>query len=410
MKHPRLFLFGCASVLSAFAACSAGGGSNTTGGGGGDGGSGQGGAGTATSTSATESVGALNPTTTSTTSGNTNCPSTAGQDNDGDGYAVPEDCNDCDENVNPGSVEVPTGDGPPADEDCDGEVDNVAGACDDGLALDDIDPESGAKAIGICAKSDGKTQGLLEAKYVSADGGALPPGTMVGILEGFGPNVSPRQGTRLLALSTGRARLPEQPGACGKQSCQNHENGTVLAGFPQTSEGCEQADDINDDIGLEVKLKAPTNATGYKFLFDFYTFEFPEFVCSKFNDQFIAFVSPAPEGSVNGNISFDAQKNPVSVNIAFFDVCEPSAQAPDSPCTLGEAELQGTGFDEWGSAGATGWLETQAPVTGGEEVSIRFALWDTGDQSWDSTVLVDGFEWIASGGTVEVGTKPNVPK
>ena len=42
----------------------------------------------------------------------------------------------------------------------------------------------------------------------------------------------------------------------------------------------------------------------------------------------------------------------------------------------------------------------------GEEFTIRFAIWDTGDQYFDSTVLVDGFEWIANGGTVAVGTDP----
>lgn len=88
----------------------------------------------------------------------------------------------------------------------------------------------------------------------------------------------------------------------------------------------------------------------------------------------------------------------MSVNIAFFEVC--------SGCPLGTAELQGTGFDLWNDAGATSWLETTAPVQGGETFTIRFAIWHTGDAAWDSTVLIDGFEWIADGGTVDVGTQP----
>ena len=48
-------------------------------------------------------------------------------------------------------------------------------------------------------------------------------------------------------------------------------------------------------------------------------------------------------------------------------------------------------------------------VEGGEELTIRFAIWDTGDDAWDSTVLVDNFQWIATGGTVTVDTTP-VPK
>jgi hypothetical protein len=163
---------------------------------------------------------------------------------------------------------------------------------------------------------------------------------------------------------------------------------------------CPGLQNINDDVGLELKLRAPTNATGYAFLFKFYSFEYPEYICTEWNDQFITLVNPPPPDSLNGNISFDKQANPVSVNVAFFDVCP--------GCPLGDAELAGTGFD--GSAGdeggATAWLETTAPIGAGEEFTIRFAIWDTGDQYLDSTVLVDRFQWIANGGTVVVGTDP----
>lgn len=155
---------------------------------------------------------------------------------------------------------------------------------------------------------------------------------------------------------------------------------------------------INDDIALEVTLRAPSNATGYSYNFDFYSFEYPEWVCTSYNDQYIALVDPAPVGSINGNISFDSLANPVSVNVAFFEVC--------AGCNLGTAELQGTGFDTWDDAGATSWLVTTAPVGPMEEITIRFTIWDTGDAAWDSTVLLDNFRWIADGGTVDVGTTP----
>ena len=166
---------------------------------------------------------------------------------------------------------------------------------------------------------------------------------------------------------------------------------------------CPGGTDINDDIGLELKLRAPTNATGYGFDFFFYSFEYPEWVCTTFNDQFIALVNPPPMGSINGNISFDNNKNPVSVNIALFEVC--------AGCGLGTKDLAGTGFDVWDDAGGTGWLKSQAPIKGGEEFSIRFTIWDTGDAAWDSTTLIDDFHWIANGGTVVVGTDPiPIPK
>jgi hypothetical protein len=346
--------------------------------------------------------------------GSAECNSTPDSDVDADGYTGSAgDCNDCDANVSPGAIEVavpsPDEDGnevPSVDEDCNGEVDEpVSTVCDDGIVLDSADPADAARAIGLC-KSVGESElgyGLLEAAYVRADGQPAAPSLQHGIMSAFGGNVSPRAGSQMLVLSSGHARIPGQAGACKQNSCSGYGAGVAPAGFPQDVPGCQGAQEINDDIGLEVRLRAPTNATGYSFDFDFYSFEYPEFVCTDYNDQFISLVSPPPMGSINGNISFDSMSNPVSVNIAFFQVC--------AGCALGEAELAGTGFGGgWDDdAGATSWLTTKAPVEGGSEVTIRFALWDTGDDAWDSTVLLDNFQWIATGGTVTVVTDP-VPK
>jgi hypothetical protein len=81
---------------------------------------------------------------------------------------------------------------------------------------------------------------------------------------------------------------------------------------------------------------------------------------------------------------------------------------PNPYCPSGPADLMGNGFDNaFGSsiedAGATSWLQTTAPIGAGEEFTIRFAIWDAGDQGYDSTVLIDAFEWIATPG-VNVGT------
>ena len=38
--------------------------------------------------------------------------------------------------------------------------------------------------------------------------------------------------------------------------------------------------------------------------------------------------------------------------------------------------------------------EPQAPVTGGEEFTIEFMIWDTGDMVLDSSVLLDNFTWV----------------
>jgi hypothetical protein len=342
------------------------------------------------------------------------CAESAESDGDGDGFrGIDGDCNDCDPNVNPGAIEVivsePGEDGEmpaPADEDCDAAIDEIEPPCDATLDLEDSDAMSGARAIELCQETSAseKRWGVLAARYVRANGSPVGQTTpQVGLLSKFGGQVLPQGGARLLGLSSGHARTPGQPDACGQNSCDGFGAGSAPAGFPQDVPGCDGASEINDDVGLELSLRAPTNATGYTFAFDFYSFEYPEWVCTDFNDQFIALVSPPPAGSINGNISFDSQNNPVSVNIAFFNVC--------AGCALGADELNGTGFGGgWDDdAGATSWLETTAPVKGGDEITIRFAIWDTGDSSYDSTVLVDAFRWIANGGTVSVGTVP-VPK
>ena len=406
----RTFGASCLTVWilgSALSACSAGGTTSTSGSFGGEAGSssdgGAGAGGNPTSTGGSQGqfmgVGGQGAST-------PGCDSAPSQDQDGDGFTGQQgDCNDCDANVNPGAIEVigsaddGTGGGGgyvPADEDCDGTADNVAGPCDDGLAIEGTNALDGARAIELCKQAATDTDwGVVSAQWVRANGNPAPVNLHMGILDGFGTNVPTRTGARMLALSSGAARDASDPGACA-HSCSYNFAGTAPPGFPQDVPGCSGSTNINDDVGLDLVLRAPTNATGYKFDFKFYSNEYPEWVCTSFNDQFIALVNPAPMGSINGNISFDSMGNPVSVNIAFFDVCQ--------GCALGTAELQGTNFQD--GEGGTSWLQTTAPIVGGETFSLRVATWDTGDTAYDSTTLIDSFEWIANGGTVSVGTTP----
>ena len=63
----------------------------------------------------------------------------------------------------------------------------------------------------------------------------------------------------------------------------------------------------------------------------------------------------------------------------------------DFPCKYGTSELNGTGFEQHA---ATSWLQTKAAVVPGETITLRLGLWDMGDHSYDSTVLLDRFRWV----------------
>ncbi len=142
-----------------------------------------------------------------------------------------------------------------------------------------------------------------------------------------------------------------------------------------------------------MKIKSPTNAKSLKFNLNFYTYEWPGYICSEFNDFFVAMMTLVPKGQPDGNISFDTKGNLISVNAGFLDVCGcdsaggPPCQTTGAPslCKLGNAQLKGTGFDEglFGdpteNSAATGWLATTSPIQQpGAEISLLFAVWDSG--------------------------------
>jgi hypothetical protein len=70
-------------------------------------------------------------------------------------------------------------------------------------------------------------------------------------------------------------------------------------------------------------------------------------------------------------------------------------------CTQPVTAIAGTGFDDDDGAGApiggsTGWLSTTAPIQPGEDVTLRFVIFDEGDGMYDSSALIDNFQWGAT--------------
>jgi hypothetical protein len=352
-------------------------------------------------------------------------PTDPNADMDGDGYSPAQgDCNDCTAQMNPGAIDWP---GNNVDEDCNGTPDDTETNCDANLAVDASDPLDAAHAIGLCKRSVNGSWGLVGARWGIADNSPLagkdPDGIGHGILPDFGPNVKPREGKKLLALSSGAARRPKDPGFYPVGNYDGFSafppdtgldklySGNPPPGFPTPSQACPSANpgDAYDSISLEVTVKVPTNAKALSYNLDFYTSEYPHYICSDYNDFFVALLSPPPAKYPDGNISFDSQGNLISVNAGFLQVCKATNDAGGSgksfSCPLGTSQLKGTGFDTnadgqaIADGAATGWLETTSPVTPGSTIKLRFVIWDSSDPNLDSTVLIDNFGWGTAGGS-----------
>ncbi len=271
--------------------------------------------------------------------------------------------------------------------------------------------------------------------------------------EMFGKVLSAKEGKRLAVLSTGdwdfptgnardatleagdmktASNLPtdwinKQPGceaprapSCGGQTPD-----------PNTNNSCngQPGPAVQDPIMLTVKLKVPINAVAFRFKNYFCSIEYPNTVCSseKYNDFFFALLdstynekNPTSQNlnPYDKNLAKDDKGNPIGVDLApagLFKVCNQNCKAMGGLgdtnkwgfCT-GDQELAGTGFQSqtvMGSCsgnGCTGWLTTQGNVVPGEEITLRLATFEQGtvaygpDHSWDSTVLLDSFEWLNS--------------
>ena len=259
----------------------------------------------------------------------------------------------------------------------------------------------------------------------------LPAGSNVqtGVLTSYGPNVVPKKYATMAAISSGTARAPADPGYVHPQNgaapgqtgnfngmTQVPIQSTYLAphgGKPPTSAQCAQScvtgcDQAYDSVNLKTRIRVPTNARSFSYQFKFYSAEFSEYLCQKYNDFFVALLKSSwlPDPAANPpeqplpldtNIAFDALGNPVSVNNGFFQVCFPPFNAPPGTCPSGTLELIGNGMGGWGSAltdgGGTEWLTNTAPAVPGEIIELQFVMWDAGDHNVDSLVLLDHFRW-----------------
>jgi hypothetical protein len=387
-------------------------------------------------------------------------------DEDGDGWTTCQ--NDCCDNasqcanpalVNPGALEV-NGDG--VDNDCDGHIDNAILSCDQNVTGNSTSGYDYASAIDVCPTTQLQGSalmadplrhwGIIDAELTLADGTATPNSKSMAILPHYGSGVMPKNGAKLMLMSTGFAAGEGDP---NYHSALSAIMGTVSkfpADYAQAhngtlpnAPGCPNPGGVhaNDPTMLTLKIRVPTNAQSFSMDINFFSTEFPKWTCSAYSDFFVVLLDSTYSGS--GSNANPADKNlafyrnmagsdyPVGVNLAYgntglFTECVNGSTGCEPGCTGGTistctstAELQGTGLEQSDqgkcdndslTGGGTGWLTTSGNVTPGEIMTLRIALWDTSDDIYDSMAVIDNFAWSAltsQPGTVIQRRGPDTP-
>jgi hypothetical protein len=375
-----------------------------------------------------------------------NCSGAADEDVDfdEDGYTTCQgDCNDSNDLINPGAFES---NGNTVDDDCDGVADNALMACDMGILSNTSDAMDFARAMDLCQTTTMSSTrwGVIDAKLSLADGGNVIPNQLGRAVRdgwGTGTGVAPPRGGSLVVMSSGAAadmgdaNPPFSPGVTvthGQSSALPADwlaaNGGALPNVP----GCPSPSGLNanDPVMLTLTMRVPSNAKSFSMKINFFSHEYPEWSCSPYNDFFVALLDSSfagtPANPTDKNLAFytnptTMQRTPVGVNLAYgntglFTEClNGGAGCSGVPfqhtSCLSTALIPGTGFDvvtnicDIGqmSGGGTGWLTTSGNVVGGEIMTLRMGVWDTSDTAFDSTVLIDDFQWsveAAEPGTV----------
>ncbi len=360
-------------------------------------------------------AGAVNPEQDAT------CETSMYSDFDDDGFSrAYGDCNDCDRNTGPAAYDF-AGNG--LDEDCSGSDATLADfVCDTGLRDDDTDADKAIRAFDVCGTRHSAAsgyQGLLGVSFGRLDASMNIAPLQMWLPEHYGV-ILPRAGARLLAISTGVARDVDERDYTSDCDVFTKEGVAPPKGFPRDAKACGKEPISEhalafDDVVIELRLRAPFNASAFAFDSLFLSYEYPDYVCSQYNDFFVVLMDPAPkQADADHNILFDVNDDAVGVNTALLSVCraaEPRRVARPIACTQGSRLLEKTGYDADESSCATtkngknvggastGWLHTEMPVQPGHDVTLRFILWDSGDPLLDSTVLLDNFRWLSTNPT-----------
>ncbi len=133
-----------------------------------------------------------------------------------------------------------------------------------------------------------------------------------------------------------------------------------------------------DYTELRFTLNVPPGVVSFSYDFAFFSTEYPYYYGSPFNDMYVGWLESE---KWTGNISFDQNGQPISLNAGFLQYKDDGG---------GDPALAGTCMRQ--HAG-TSWLQSKAGVTPGETITVVFAIFDLSDQILDSYAFIDNFQW-----------------
>ncbi len=140
----------------------------------------------------------------------------------------------------------------------------------------------------------------------------------------------------------------------------------------------DQGGSANDYTELRFQLNVPDDVTSFSYDFAFFSTEWPQYYGSQFNDMYIGWL----ESELwTGNISFDNQGNPISLNAGFLDFQDAGANLPEFTNTCMRQHA------------GTNWLTSTVGVTPGEQITVVFSIFDLSDGILDSYAFLDNFQW-----------------
>ncbi len=236
----------------------------------------------------------------------------------------------------------------------------------------------------------------------------------IGKRNGFGNTdaFAPREGSQFIVLGSGRVDELDSVGGCssdlgafdpgvlpaplvgtnvGNQTCTDNLALVGMGDCSNTIEG-QLEGTVNDYTELRFTAEVPLTVNSISYDLAFFSYEYPVFYLSEYNDMYIGWL----ESEVwTGNISFDQNGAPISLNAGFLDYRDANA-ANDPQCQANctAPELHGTCME--GHAG-TKWLTTTAGVKPGETITVVFAIFDMTDSVLDSYVFIDNLSWGCDG-------------